>query len=259
MMAISDVFYISHKKNICHVESLDAFLRYVNVIMPLINSLSNLTFFVKSTDARYLLVNDNLAKRCGMQCVKSIIGKKSEEVYHYDLGLGYSEQDEEVMCKNRAVVNRLELHSYSSGVLGWCLTTKMPVSLESGEMVGVVGISVDLQEERLIRQNINTKLKLVKNYIDENFCSDIKIKELSSVAEMSTSQLNRYFKDIFQITPQQFIQKKRLELAIDLLRNQLSITEIAAECGYSDHSAFSRKFKELTTMSPTDFKNMMYK
>lgn len=56
------------------------------------------------------------------------------------------------------------------------------------------------------------------------------------------------------MTPMQYIQKVRLENAITLLKQDLSITEISLLCGYSDHSAFSRQFKQLTGLSPSQFK-----
>ncbi|MEH8020822.1 helix-turn-helix domain-containing protein [Rheinheimera metallidurans] len=245
---------ISQGEVALEVASLSSFLSHLGLIMPLINALPNVTFFVKNSDARYQLANEHLAKRCKVGHLKHILGKRAEEVFHYDLGLGYTKQDLCVMHKKQRISNQLELHSYQSGILGWCLTTKVPITDQNHSVVGVAGISVDLQDEKLIRPNINAKLSRVNDYIEQHFDKVLKVQYLANLAELSISQLDRQFKSVFQMTPIQLIQKKRLQYAIELLEKDLSITEISSRCGYTDHSAFTRKFKQLTTMTPSQFK-----
>ncbi len=257
MHNMTTLLAISQGDHPFQVRCLDSFLTHIGLIMPLINALPNVTFFVKNTDARYQLANENFAKRCNVGHLKNIIGKRAEEVFHVDLGKGYTEQDHAVMFQQKRIANQLELHSYKSGLLGWCLTTKVPITDQQHQVIGIAGISVDLQDEKLIRPNINAKLSRVEKYISQKFDTPIKVQDLADLADLSISQLDRQFKIIFQMTPQQLIQKKRLEYAIELLQTPLSITEISARCGYTDHSAFSRKFKELTTITPSQFKKRL--
>ena len=50
------------------------------------------------------------------------------------------------------------------------------------------------------------------------------------------------------------IHKARLGEASRLLLQDLQITEIALRCGYTDHSAFSRQFRALTGLTPSQFR-----
>lgn len=235
------------------VSSLETFLEYVSLLMPLLHALPNANFFVKDNQARYMLVNENLAKRCQLN-LNQLLGQRSQDIFPADLGKGYTEQDYKVMRQQRQMLNQLELHSYQSGVLGWCFTTKIPIFNQAQQVVGLVGISLDLQDEKLISAALNEKLAKVVDYISQHFSRTIKVQELAQLAQLSVSQLDRQFKSVLQMTPLQYIQKKRLEHAIELLHKDTSITDIAARCGYTDHSAFSRKFKELTTLTPTQFR-----
>lgn len=236
------------------VENLEDFLLHMNLMMPLMNALPNATFFIKDTEALYRLANSELVKRCSLKHLHELIGKRADEVFTYDLGMGYTEQDHQVMRSKRPIFNQLELHVYESGSLGWCLTTKTPLLNQQNHAIGMMGISIDIQDEKFINPNINSKLKIAEEYISQHFEQIIDIKSLATMANLSISQLERQFKAIFQMTPQQYIQKKRFEYAIELLGKEMSITEISIRCGYADHSAFSRKFKELTSMTPSQFK-----
>jgi AraC-like DNA-binding protein len=65
----------------------------------------------------------------------------------------------------------------------------------------------------------------------------------------------RQLRRIFQLTPGQVIARKRLEAAAHLLRDTPQpIAEVALDCGYCDHSAFTRAFREATGMKPRQFR-----
>jgi AraC-like DNA-binding protein len=85
------------------------------------------------------------------------------------------------------------------------------------------------------------------------------MQELEHISGLSTMQIERYFKKLFQVTPSQYIQKVRVEKAIELLKENFSITEISSRCGYADHSAFTRQFKQVLGMPPSEFKQQYLK
>ena len=116
------------------------------------------------------------------------------------------------------------------------------------------GVSVDVETNNNNRPELNKKIVLIEKYIANHFDQNIKMKDLEAVSRLSTAQIERYFKKIFHMTPSQYIQKVRIEAAMEMLETGLSVTEISSRCGYSDHSAFTRQFKALVGFVPSEFK-----
>jgi AraC-like DNA-binding protein len=65
----------------------------------------------------------------------------------------------------------------------------------------------------------------------------------------------RLIKRIFRLTPHQLIIQTRLAAASHLLREtDRSMAEIACDCGFYDHSAFTRAFHSATNLTPSQYR-----
>lgn len=235
-------------------ENVDDLIRSLHMFAPVLQVLPSTVFFVKNTKAEYVYANDTLLHRLQLPDMAALIGKTSENLFQSEWGQSYTQQDKEVLSNGKIISNRLELHTYASGELGWCITHKMPVRNPLGEIIAMLGVSVDVETNDSNRPELNKKIALLEKYIAGHFDQSIKMKDLEAVSRLSTAQIERYFKKIFHITPSQYIQKVRIEAAMAMLETGLSVTEISARCGYSDHSAFTRQFKALVGLAPTEFK-----
>jgi len=245
------------KKTLAHrVSSLDVLLDTCRLITPLLNALQGVVFFVKDTQARYVLANLTLAQRCGHKTVAPILGRTCADIFPDRLGPVFTRQDRDVLKSGTALEDKLELHLFHNREPGWCLTHKLPIQDLAGRTVGLAGISHDLPSGDS-EHPAYAKVAAVDEYIGRHFDRQITLAELTEIAELSVSQLERYCKRVYQLTPLRMIHKNRIEHAAWLLiEDDVSITEIALCCGYSDHSAFSRQFKTLTGLTPQQFRRM---
>ena len=234
-------------------ESVEKMVLGLLPFLPILDAVPNATIFVKDIEARYLLANRTLVRRCGLKQLKSLLGKTSAEVFPAQLGLAYTEQDERVLRQGMTLEDQLELHLFGSREPGWCLTHKRPIRDRSDSIIGLMGISVDLPSASGTHPAY-PRLVAVDEHIRLHFNRPVTMDELTRVAGMSVAQLERYCKRVFHLTPRQMIHKVRLEHAHGLLRTQMSITEIAMQCGYTDHSAFTRQFKMLTGLTPRQYR-----
>ena len=95
------------------------------------------------------------------------------------------------------------------------------------------------------------------NYISEHCCEDLTLDYIADLSGFSKFHFSRLFKQFTNMSYYKYLNKKRIEYAEKLLVNkELTITEVALQCGFSSLSAFIRMFKIVKECTPTEFKTM---
>ncbi len=223
-------------------------------IEALLDDVPGLVFYVKDVLGRYVSVNDTLRQRCGVRHKSEVLGRTAAEVFAGEPGQRFREQDERTLREGRPMRDVLELYVGPRGEPIWCLTHKMPVFSTDGVVVGVAGVSRDvppLSERHEAYVRVADALK----YMQEHYARPLQMQELAARAGMSTDSFERLVRRVCYVSPKQFLLRVRLEAAVRLLREtSRSITEVAHECGYTDHSAFSRKFREVSGVTPLTYR-----
>lgn len=221
----------------------------------LFDHLSDVVYFVKNYEGRYLVVNQTLVERCGMKHKGQLIGQRPSDVLRPPLGERYTEQDAQVLRTGQPLVSQLELHLYPTRDTGWCLTTKLPLRGRRGAVVGLVGVSQDLKLPDLARGEFQQLVEAIA-FAKNNLSQSPDVLQLARVAGLSRYQLDRRMQRVFGLTAGQWLLKQRIDQAQLALRTtSASIASIALEVGYSDQSAFTRQFHRTTGMSPKDYRN----
>lgn len=94
-----------------------------------------------------------------------------------------------------------------------------------------------------------------RTYFSEHYNENIRIDEYASSLGMSTSWFIRNFKQYTGETPMQYILALRIHNAEILLKNpQYNISEISQIIGYENPLYFSRVFKKVKGLSPSDYR-----
>jgi AraC-like DNA-binding protein len=221
----------------------------------LFDALSDVVFFVKDAQGRYVVVNQTLVQRCGQRHKAALLGRTPAEVFVHPFGQTYMAQDQAVLAGGGAIEDQLELHLYPSRDPGWCLTRKTALRDAAGRIVGLTGISRDLAMADK-KNPAYRKVAAAVNLIQQEYGERLTLAALARTANMSVAQIERYFLRIFHLTPRQMIIKTRVEAASRLLTGEASVAHIAQACGYGDHSAFTRQFKAITGLTPTQYRQL---
>lgn len=103
-----------------------------------------------------------------------------------------------------------------------------------------------------------TMVQCIAKYISENYNADLSLEALSQKYCVSTSHLSRLFKSITGVGINEYINISRITAAEKmLLSTDISVTEIATECGFNDSSYFSHVFKKLKGITPKKYAVMI--
>ncbi len=95
----------------------------------------------------------------------------------------------------------------------------------------------------------------VVGYLESHYSQRIEIRDLHPLVAMSARTLMRRFSHATGTTPMQYLLRVRVTRAAHLLRTtQASMTDISADVGFSDSNYFSRQFRRIIGVSPTDYR-----
>jgi AraC-like DNA-binding protein len=235
---------------------LAAALANVFFAEALFDALPDVVFFVKGKQAQYLLANRTLVTRCGLPDKAAILGRTVSDIFPSRFGANYLEQDMQVLSTGIDIHDRLELHLYPDRAPGWCVTHKIVLRDRHGDIAGMAGISRDLampDKDHPVYKRVAAAARFIHDHYDQQ----LQIADLAQIADLSVSQVERYFQKIFSLNPRQMIIKTRLDAASAMLAGHGNITEIAVACGYHDHSAFTRQFKATVGMTPRAYRLLL--
>lgn len=114
--------------------------------------------------------------------------------------------------------------------------------------------TLDLQlviPENIKSRRVNAMLK----YIRENYKKKISIDDLVEPLQTSATYLNQKFKEETGFPFNEFLNRYRIQQAIELLKEgELKVYNVAAETGFKDYKYFINVFKKYTGTSPSKFK-----
>lgn len=105
----------------------------------------------------------------------------------------------------------------------------------------------------------NPIIREALRYIDANFVTKSTLEELSKQVNLSPIYFHKLFKTAVGETPYQYVLKKRLKKAIEMLiTGHSSFTDIAFDCGFSSQSYFNHVFKKAFGKTPGEYRSMVY-
>lgn len=101
------------------------------------------------------------------------------------------------------------------------------------------------------------KLKQALDYIQAHLSDSIKIVDIAKMLNMSQFYFSRLFRQSIGVSPYRYIIQQRVKKAQKLLKDQreLSIADIALECGFNHQSHLAKYFRQFTKITPKKYRN----
>ena len=101
----------------------------------------------------------------------------------------------------------------------------------------------------------SSQLSRVTDYINDCLTQTIKVQDMAKLLGISRFHFSRLFKQTIGMSPHQYVMQQRIELAKQLLKQDLAIADIALECGFNSHSHLGKYFRAMTGMIPKAYRH----
>ena len=104
-------------------------------------------------------------------------------------------------------------------------------------------------------EETNRRMLRVRDLMDRDYAEPLDVPALARIAHVSPRHLIRTFRATFGESPHRYLQRRRVERAMFLLRSgDRSVTEICMEVGFTSLGTFSRTFREIVGESPSAYR-----
>jgi len=91
--------------------------------------------------------------------------------------------------------------------------------------------------------------------MDRAYAEPLDVKAVASVAHVSEAHFIRTFRSVFGETPHRYLQRRRVERSMFLLREtDKSVTDVCFDVGFSSLGTLSRMFREIVGVSPAAYR-----
>ena len=228
-------------------------------LLVLVDHLPATYFFAKDVQGRFIHVNRALLDVLGLADESELEGKTDYDFFVPEVADRYREHDRQVMATGQGLVNHVCEVPDSAGVLRWYVETKIPLFDRENQPIGVAGIMHDLEKAGAMLapyQRLSQAITHISNHYAEKITADA----LAKLVHLSVSQFNRTFKQLFGITPAEYVTRVRINAACTLLRSTCSSMEtIADRTGFCDASHFVRQFKKIMNLTPNAYREQWKK
>ncbi|MDR2641529.1 MAG: AraC family transcriptional regulator [Planctomycetaceae bacterium] len=223
-------------------------------ILQLFDFLPNVFFHIKDIHQKFIWMNVSLREYLGEKEEMGFLNKTDVDYFNPDLVFLYKHEDIEVITTRRPILNQHWFVPGRNNEQKWFISSKIPLIDIDGNVIAIAGLMWNLSQEYKTVYPLS-EMKNVIDYIFSHYREKISIETLASLVFLSQRQFERRFREIFCLSPSDFILKVRLDNAICyLVESEESITQIAINCGFYDSSYFTRQFKKMTAMSPKQFR-----
>lgn len=104
-------------------------------------------------------------------------------------------------------------------------------------------------------EDVNRRMLRARDAMDRSYALPLDVPALARIAHVSPAHFARTFRDTFGETPHRYLQRRRVERAMRLLRETgTSVTDICFQVGFGSLGTFSRTFSAIVGSSPREYR-----
>ena len=148
--------------------------------------------------------------------------------------------------------------SYTNAKFALLKTYYECLTMDEGSQTAIHALLLSLMTSSdKIEKTDSHWIKLVREILNDRWNEQIPLREIANLVQVHPVTVSKFFPKYFKCTLGQYVRRLRIDKATILLRtSQLSLTEIAYQCGFFDQSHFIRVFRQTTGFLPKEYKKL---
>jgi AraC-like DNA-binding protein len=105
-------------------------------------------------------------------------------------------------------------------------------------------------------EDLNRRLLRARDAMDRAYAEPLDVRAVAAVANISEAHFSRSFRALFRETPHRYLQRRRVERSMFLLREtDRSVTDISLDVGFNSLGTFSRTFRDVVGETPSGYRD----
>jgi AraC-like DNA-binding protein len=223
-----------------------------DLVLELFDYLKDVLFWIKDRKGTFRWVNTTLLVHMGRSKRDQIIGRTDFDLFEAYLANQYQMDDAQVL-RGRPITSRVEMIVFHH-TPRWLVTSKLPLRNASGRIVGTAGVATISAGEGS-RIWTESRLAPAMAYIKEHYHEPVSIRAMAQTCGLSMGSFHRQFRETYLCTPHTYVRELRVRMSCHaLVFSRRPIAVVAAECGFSDQSHFTKEFRRIMGETPRNYR-----
>ena len=194
------------------------------------------SIYFKDRDCRFIMVNNIKAQKLGITDPSQMIGKTDFDYFPEDIAGEINKSEKTIMSMGQPVIGKIEKLTRLDGRTSWSSSSKYPLYDNSGELIGIWGISRDITESELSKEALlAAEIKL--ETIVANISDVITVTDITGIIKYMSLNIEKQFgwssTELMGTNSVEYIhpddRERIIEAFMSLVRNLIPFT---AECRY---------------------------
>ena len=220
----------------------------------MMDTLPNVCFYIKDLDGRIVSFNRRNCEVANLKDEFDAVGSRSDEIFPEVKSKVYVSQDQQVLNSGKPLHEIIHTHPVD-GSMRVVHKSIHPVRTADGTRI-IGTVCIYRQEDKPVRLiDWHGRIKNITSHINNNLTEPLTLQSLSLAANTTPSKLVRAFQKILGMTPAAYVMSTRINAARKLLEDtDKTISEIAQDCGFCDHSHFVHTFRRERGITPCEYR-----
>jgi AraC-like DNA-binding protein len=104
-------------------------------------------------------------------------------------------------------------------------------------------------------EDLNRRLLRARDAMDRAYAEPLDVRALAAIAHISPAHFSRCFRSVFGETPHRYLQRRRIERSMFLLREtDRTVTDVCLDVGFTSLGTFGRTFREIAGDTPRSYR-----